>query len=188
MRKLHSHLKNFKIYVTNPSENGYIGRKEYLMENLIKENAKLLYTYLLSLCRNESLAEELTQETFYKACLSIDRYDNNCKFSTWLCQIGKHTYYQYLEKNKRIAPTEIAEEDSVTNISAERQAMSRLELLDTLKYLHTLPEDMREVIYLRSMGDLSFREIGDIMGKSENWARVTYFRGKSKLAELSGRE
>lgn len=158
------------------------------MEELFKENAKLLYNYLCSLCRDDSLAEELTQETFYKACLSIVRYDKTCKFSTQLCQIGKHTYYQYLEKHKHIAPTEITDAVSTTEISAERQALSRLELLDTLKHLHTLPEEMREVIYLRSMGDLSFREIGDIMGKSENWARVTYFRGKSKLIELSGRE
>lgn len=158
------------------------------MEELFKENAKLLYSYLYSLCRNESLAEELTQETFYKACLSIDRFDESCKFSTWLCQIGKHTYYQYLEKNKRTLPTEIGEELSVTEVSAERQALSRIELLDTLKNLHSLPESMREVIYLRSLGDLSFREIGDIMGKSENWARVTYFRAKTQLIELSGRE
>jgi len=156
------------------------------MEELFKENAKLLYTYLYSLCHNESLAEELTQETFYKACLSIDRYDETCKFSTWLCQIGKHTYYQNLEKHKRLSPTEIDENLSITEISAERQALSRVELLDTLKHLHTLPEDMREVIYLRSMGDLSFRDIGDIMGKSENWARVTYFRGRTRLMELSG--
>ena len=156
------------------------------MEELFKENAKLLYNYLCSLCHDESLAEELTQETFYKACLSIERYDSSCKFSTWLCQIGKHTYYQYLEKYKRIAPTAINDDLSVTEISAERQALSRVELLDTLRLLHNLPEDMREVIYLRSMGDLSFREIGDIMGKSENWARVTYFRGKTKLIELSG--
>ena len=69
------------------------------MEELFKENAKLLYAYLCSLCHDESLAEELTQETFYKACLSIDRYDESCKFSTWLCQIGKHTYYQFTQKN-----------------------------------------------------------------------------------------
>jgi RNA polymerase sigma-70 factor (ECF subfamily) len=156
------------------------------MEELFKENAKLLYNYLCSLCHDESLAEELTQETFYKACLSIDRYDESCKFSTWLCQIGKHTYYQYLEKHKRVVPTEIREDLSITEISAERQALSRVELLNTLRLLHNLPEDMREVIYLRSMGDLSFREIGDIMGKSENWARVTYFRGKTKLIEQSG--
>ena len=61
------------------------------MEELFKENAKLLYNYLCSLCHDESLAEELMQETFYKACLSIDRYDESCKFSTWLCQIGCKT-------------------------------------------------------------------------------------------------
>ena len=158
------------------------------MEELFKENAKLLYTYLCSLCHDESLAEELTQETFYKACLSIERYDQTCKFSTWLCQIGKHTYYQYLEKHKRISPIEITEQHSVTEISAERQVLSRVELLDTLRLLHNLPEDMREVIYLRSMGDLSFREIGDIMGKSENWARVTYFRARTRLMELSSKK
>lgn len=158
------------------------------MEELFRENAKLLYSYLRSLCHDESLAEELTQETFYKACLSIDRYDETCKFSTWLCQIGKHTYYQYLEKNKRTVVAEIDENQSITKISAERQALSRMELVDTLKHLHSLSEDMREVIYLRSLGDLSFREIGDIMGRSENWARVTYFRARTQLIELSGRE
>lgn len=155
------------------------------MEKLINENAKLLYSYLYTLCHHESLAEELTQETFYKACLSIDRYDESCKFSTWLCQIGKHTYYQYLEKNKHLSPTDITEDSSVTYISAEREALSRIELLDTLRNLHTLPEAMKEVVYLKSMGDLSFREIGIIMGKSENWARVTYFRAKTKLLELA---
>ena len=155
------------------------------METLFKENGKLLYAYLYSLCRNETLAEELTQETFYKAFLSIDNFDNTCKFSTWLCQIGKHTYYQYLSKHKKEVISEICEDTIINEISPERKILSRMELLDTLKQIHTLPEPMREVIYLRTISDLSFREIGDILGKSENWARVTYFRAKTQLLENS---
>lgn len=155
------------------------------METLFKENGKLLYTYLYSLCRNETLAEELTQETFYKAFLSIDNFDNTCKFSTWLCQIGKHTYYQYLAKHKKEVLSEISEDTIISEISPERKTLSRMELLDTLKQVHALPEPMREIIYLRTISDLSFREIGDILGKSENWARVTYFRAKTQLLETS---
>lgn len=154
------------------------------METLFKENGKLLYTYLYSLCHNETLAEELTQETFYKAFLSIDHFDHSCKFSTWLCQIGKHTYYQYLAKHKKEVLFEVPEDAGISEISSERKALSRIELLDTLKLIHALPEHMREVIYLRTISDLSFREIGDILGKSENWARVTYFRAKTQLIEL----
>lgn len=83
---------------------------------------------------------------------------------------------------------EFSENSSITELSAEHHALSRIELLETLRNLHSLPEPMKEVVYLRSMGDLSFREIGDIMGKSENWARVTYFRAKAQLIELTGYE
>ena len=71
------------------------------MEQLYQENAKIVYHYLLSLCHDSPLAEDLTQETFLRAYQSLERYDGNCKISTWLCQIAKHLYYQYLSKRKR---------------------------------------------------------------------------------------
>lgn len=149
-------------------------------EELYKENAALVYHFLLSKCRNPDVAEDLTQETFLQALKSIDRYNGNCKISVWLCQIAKHLLYQYWEKRKENVPLEddwmISEEPGV-----ERQVLAREELLDVLGRLHQLPENMREVVYLRVSGDLSFREIGRIMGKSENWARVNFFRAKELL-------
>lgn len=149
-------------------------------EELYKENAALVYHFLLSKCRNPDVAEDLTQETFLQAFKSIDRYNGNCKISVWLCQIAKHLLYQYWEKRKENVPLEddwiISEEPGV-----EQQVLAREELLDVLGRLHQLPVNMREVVYLRVSGDLSFREIGRIMGKSENWARVNFFRAKELL-------
>lgn len=151
------------------------------MDELYKQNAKIVYYFLCSICHDEQLAEDLMQETFLQAYKSIERFDGSCKVSTWLCQIAKHLFYQYLEKNKHEIPAEIDEHQLTTKIDIERQVLTRFELMDMLKEMQKLPSQMREVIYLRIMGDLSFREIGGILGRSENWARVNFYRGKEKL-------
>lgn len=150
-------------------------------EKIYKENAQLVYRFLLTKCHNELVAEDLTQETFLRAHQSLDRYDGSCKLSVWLCQIAKHVWYQYVEKQKREVTTDFTEDDIMDSVNLEKQVLSKCDLMTMLKELHKLPENMREVIYLRMTSDLSFRDIGDILGKSENWARVTYFRGKEKL-------
>ena len=153
------------------------------MEKLYRENAEIVYYFLLSLCKNEHLAEELTQETFLRAYQSLERYNGTCKLSVWLCQIAKHLWMQHLEKHKR----EVALDDSVAEHPSphnpEREVLTHMETMDTLRALHHLPEPVREVMYLRLFCDLSFREIGDILDKSENWARVTFYRGKEKIRE-----
>lgn len=155
------------------------------MEEIYQENAKLVYRFLLKYCHDPQLAEELTQETFLRAMNSIDRYDYSCKISVWLCQIAKHIYLQYLAKRGKEIPSEEITLEEMTGSSAdkgiEEQVIRRYELLDVLKDMQNLPEQMREVIYLRTMAGLSFREIGEILGKSENWARVTFYRGKERL-------
>lgn len=151
------------------------------MEEIYKENAKIVYHFIYSLCHDSVLAEELTQETFMRAFQSIERLDGSCKFSTWLCQIAKHIYYQYLAKHKKEISKEETGDTVFNEITPERQVVARIELLDVLKKMQKLPEKVREVIYLRIAADLSFREIGEILGKSENWARVNYYRGKEKL-------
>lgn len=155
------------------------------MEEIYQENAKLVYRFLLKYCHDPQLAEELTQETFLRAMNSIDRYDYSCKISVWLCQIAKHIYLQYLAKRGKEIPSEEITLEEMTGSSAdkgiEEQVIRRYELLDVLKDMQNLPEQMREVIYLRAMAGLSFREIGEILGKSENWARVTFYRGKERL-------
>lgn len=157
------------------------------MEELYEQNAKIVYHFLCSRCHDEGLAEELTQETFLQAYKSLERYDGSCKVSTWLCQIAKHLYYRYLQKHNREIPAEIEEEQIISREDTERQVLSKLELLDVLTEMQKLPDKMREVMYLRISGDLSFKEIGEIMGKSENWARVNFYRGKEKLLERKGK-
>lgn len=153
------------------------------VEELYKENAELIYHFLLSKCRDADLAEELTQETFVQAIRSIGNYDGTCKISVWLCQIAKHLLYQHWAKQKEKIPLEEADWMLSDGTEVERQALAREELLDVLGRLHRLPVNMREVVYLRISGDLSFKEIGRIMGRSENWARVNFFRAKEFLKD-----
>ena len=155
------------------------------MEQLYQENAKIVYHYLWSLCHDKTLAEDLTQETFLRAYQSLERYDKSCKLSTWLCQIAKHLYYQWLAKHKREIPAELPKQQECQNPRPEETAISRLELLDIFKEMQRLPSQMREVLYLRISADLSFREIGEILGRSENWARVNFYRGKERLSKAA---
>lgn len=145
--------------------------------------------FLICLTSNVDLAEELTQETFYQAVKSIQRYNGECKMSVWLCQIAKHTYYNHLKKEKRYNYTSI---DNLTELGVDIQSdvdSPEVELIkqDTFMSIHNkiqlLSEPYREIFLLRNSLNLSFREIGEIFGKSENWARVTYYRAKLKLAE-----
>ncbi len=150
------------------------------MEEIYRQNAKIVYRFLYSRCREEQLAEDLTQETFLKAYRSLERFDGSCKISTWLCQIAKHLLYQYWEKQGKQDFEELPE-TLPADADTERQVLKRVELLEVLKELQELSGEMREVVYLRVLSDLSYKEIGEIMGKSENWARVTFYRAKEAL-------
>ena len=156
------------------------------METLYRENVKIVSHYLFSMCKDEELTKDLTQETFLRAYESLGRFDGSCKISTWLCQIAKHLLYQYWAKAGRQIPEE-PDETIAAKENTEQAAMTRVELIDCLKELQKLPEQMREVVYLRVMSDLSYRDIGEIMGKSENWARVNFYRAKELLLKGCGR-
>ena len=150
------------------------------MDAIYRSHAQTVYKFLLAQCRDPDLAEELTQETFYRAVCSIDRFDGSCKLSVWLCHIAKHLWYQHLRKRqKETVPLETAPETPVP--SAEDGVLDQEGRLTLLRQIHRLPEPQREVIYLRAFGNLSFREIGDVLGKTENWTRVTFYRTKEKL-------
>ena len=150
-------------------------------EQIYNTYFKAVYRYIWQLSGNEHIAEEITGETFFKAMKSINNFRGECDMRVWLCQIAKHIYYQYLAKHKKEIPREETGDTVFNEITPERQVVARIELLDVLKKMQKLPEKVREVIYLRIAADLSFREIGEILGKSENWARVNYYRGKEKL-------
>ncbi len=150
------------------------------LEQIYQQHAQTVYKFLLAQSGDDQLAEELTQETFYQAVRSIDRFDGSCKISVWLCQIAKHLWYQHLRKQKREVPLS-AEEMEIPIASTEARLLEQQNQLDILRQIHTLPADSREVVYLRTFGNLSFREIGDVMGRSETWARVTFYRSKEKI-------
>ena len=152
------------------------------MDEMYRQNAKIVYYFLYSWCHNVQLAEDLTQETFLQAYKSIESYNGTCKMSVWLCQIAKHLWYQYLQKNGREIVTDIRDEyyGAMEN-STESEVFSHYGMKEILKGMQRLPVQMREVMYLRLTGDLSYKEIGEILGRSENWARVNYYRGKELL-------
>ena len=153
-------------------------------EKIYLQNADLVYRFLLSRCHDKYLAEDLTSETFLQAHRCQNRYNGACKLSVWLCQIGKHLLYQHYEKQRR--QEEITEEG--TDPSAENMVFSRIHTESLYRQIHGLPEPMREVVYLRITGELSFAAIGEILGKSENWARVTFYRAKLILQKEENTE
>jgi len=150
------------------------------MEELYKHNAQMVYRFLFSRCKDAQLSEDLTQETFLRAFQSMARFDGSCKLSTWLCQIAWHVLLQHYEKNGREAPAELSE-DIPARDNIEQQVIRQIELDDVFGKLQTLPAAVRQVVYLRALDGLSYKEIGAIMGKSENWARVNFFRAKAQL-------
>ena len=147
------------------------------MEQVYREHSRLVYRYLLSRTKDADVAEELTQETFYRAVKGSERFDGSCRVSTWLVGIAKNLLRERLRKQPESELTEAA----MAAAAAESEALSSLSRLELLQRLHALAEPAREVVYLRSFGGFSFKEIGEATGNSENWARVTFYRAKERL-------
>lgn len=155
------------------------------MEAIYKEYFGTVNKYLFCLTHNNDISEELTQETFYKAVKKIDTYRGDCKISVWLCQIAKNLWYDQCRKNKKM--TNLQEEDWFDlqeKNTIEEQLISNEEKILLYRKMQKLDEKTREVMYLRITGELSFKEIGTILNKTENWARVTFYRGKNRLKEV----
>lgn len=153
------------------------------MDVIYREYAKTVFGYLVTLCHEEHTAEELTQETFYQAVKSSGKYDGTCKVSTWLCQIAKHLWYQELDKRRRKGTSVLEEEPVSKEKDVEENLCLKEEKMELFKKVHILNETAKEVVLLRLTGAFSFREIGDIFGKNENWARVTFYRAKQKIVK-----
>ncbi len=149
--------------------------KEFDM--LFQELNPMVYRYLLSLSGDGDLAAELTSETFYQAYLHIDRFRGDCKIETWLCQIAKNAYFKELKRRKRHGELkDHADENNFVEALIDREQALRLH-----RQLHLLQEPYREVFMLRVFGELSFQDIANVCGKSESWAKVTFYRAKDKL-------
>lgn len=155
------------------------------MEEIYKKYSKLVYNYLYGLTRNIELSEELMQETFYSAIKGINKFKGNCKISVWLCQIAKNKWRDHLNKSKKIQLTSL-NEDVEFLISTDyyfEDMSDKDEIIQLYNNINKLDESVREVFYLRIKGELSFKEIAEIIGKSEEWARVNFYRGKMKIKE-----
>ena len=140
-----------------------------------------VYYYVWKLCQDENLAEEITQETFFKVLKKIDSYRGECKLSVWMCQIAKNTFYNYVKKQKQ--HTDIPLETLPSEDDMEKQLVNKDMALKIHEILHTLKDPYREVFWMRTFGELSFQEIGRLHGKTESWARVTYHRAKMLIRE-----
>ena len=154
------------------------------MDSVYREYEKLVYRFLYSHTHDAEWSQELMQETFLRAVNSISRYDGTCKLSVWLCQIAKHILYQELRKKKQIETVELV--DCLTDDSApngETSILKQESKIELYREIHLVPEREREVVLYRITGELSFREIGEILGKSENWSRTVFYRAKQKIRE-----
>ncbi len=152
------------------------------MDEIYQQYSSTVYKYLLCLSGDAHLAEDLTQETFAIAVSKIHQFRAECKVSTWLCQIAKHLWYKELKKEKKL-PTEELTENLVAGNMVEDLFLQKEEKLQLFRNVQKLDELPREVVYLRIMGNLSFTEIAEVLGKTTNWARVTFFRAKQKIKE-----
>lgn len=150
-------------------------------EAIYKEYFQSVYKYVFSLCQNAAIAEEITQEAFYKAMLNIERFDGKCQLYVWLCQIAKNTYFTFVKKQRRHVPEDnidlsVQVTSGFENELLDKEATRKLHVL-----LHQLDEPYKEVFSLRVFGELPFAQIGELFGKTESWARLIFYRAKTRL-------
>lgn len=142
-----------------------------------------VFLYIRRLSGSDDLAEEITSETFFKALEALDRFRGDCQLRVWLCQIAKNCYYTHMKKQHRTCRLE--DLDTVFSAPASTDMEERLidknEASRIARLAHDLPEPYRSVFTLRVFQEQSFRHIGSLFGKTENWACVTYHRARAKI-------
>lgn len=151
-------------------------------EKVYTENSDFIYKYLFKLCKDRSLAEELTQETFFRAYMNFSGLRDKSKAPVWLCQIAKNSYYAWYNEHKNhdsfSDSCEIKDESDIESSFEKKELTEK-----AFACLHELEEPYKEVFMLSVFGQLSLKEISKLFGKSESWARVTFYRAKQKLSE-----
>ena len=155
-------------------------------EMVFRDNNQFVFRFLMKLCGDVSLAEELTQETFFRAYMNLSALRNEDKVAVWLCQIAKNTYFAWFNEQKRkqpiSQPTPADSTPDIAELFEEKELAGR-----AFSVLHALEEPYKEVFLLSVFGGLSLKDISAMFGKSESWARVTYYRAKQKIMEGLGR-
>ena len=141
-----------------------------------------VYRYVLSLSGDVHTAEEITQETFFKAMKSLDRFRGDSSLKSWLCAIARNLWISECRR-KETKPIDAAATLTDPAAGPEECMLQQSESMRIYRLLHDLEEPYREVFTLRTLGQLSFRNIGELFGKSENWACVVYFRARARIRE-----
>lgn len=152
------------------------------IEEIYKRYFKDVYLFVYSLSKNQHIAEDITSETFLKALYSLDSFEGKSDIKVWLFQIAKNGYYSYLRKNKYIESTEEFSKET-DDINIEKKIIDKEESMSVHKIIHALSDPYKEVFTLRMFGELSYKEIGEVFGKTDNWACVTFYRAKKKINE-----
>ena len=158
------------------------------IEKIYNENFMIVYKFLICLTHNKEIAEDLTQEVFCKAIMNIDKFKGNCKLSVWLCEIAKNLWFNKLKKDKKIIFTDINEIELYNNYSIEEEIENKENIEILHKKISTLDTDIQKIVLLKLYGNMTFKEIGEIMGKNETWARVNFYRAKQKIKEVKNDE
>lgn len=153
-------------------------------QEIYKEYGKSVYRFLLSLTREEGLAEELLQETFYQAFLHIDQYEGRSSLYTWLCQIGKNAWLKECRRNKWFSEDSLDSlRLSATEPSPDEQFIQKEEMYLVRQAILKLEEPYKNVFILHAYGGVKLKEIAQIYKKSESWARVTYYRARQQIVK-----
>jgi len=151
------------------------------IEKLYQEYFLTVYRYILSISRDPLTAEEITQETFFRALKNIDNFHGDSDIRVWLCQIAKNTYFDHVKRQSR--HTELPDEYGEPASSAEEGFFRSEDTKEIHRILHRMREPYKEVFSLRTFGELSFADIAELFGKTESWARVTYHRARMMIRE-----
>ena len=157
------------------------------LESIYRQYSDTVFRFLMSKTGSVELAEELTQETFYQAVKSIDRYDGSSRITSWLCGIAQNVLYAHLRaRQKDPLPLEDVPEQPV--VSTEDLVVTRDETRAILEAIWELPDPGGEIMRMRIFGGLSFKQIGAILGRTEVWARVNYYRAKQSVIKELNRD
>ena len=153
------------------------------IDEIYNKYANLIKNYIFTITGDKSLSEEIMQETFIVAINQIDKFRGDCKIYVWLLSIAKKILYKETKKNNLNNLLHIDDLEITDNKDIEVEFIKKDNKFKLYESIQKLDSNTREVMYLRLTGDFSFKEIGKILNKSENWARVIFFRGKKKLEE-----
>ncbi|MBX9955420.1 RNA polymerase sigma factor [Peribacillus simplex] len=151
-------------------------------EEIYREYFKEVYLFIKSLSHDESIAEEITQEAFFKALKSIEKFDGSKDIRAWLFTIAKNTYFSHYKRKKRQIDLDVKEEPN-TGVQIIKHLMNEEDAFTVHQFLHSMDEPYKEVFSLRTFGELPFEKIGRLFGKSSGWARVTFYRARKKIIE-----